>query len=160
MTDKKIPASSPRRRLLLQGSSAFAAGLAVPAFVRAQGSTPSPIGHLTPRTGFLGPMGEYAVLGATMAVEEVNAAGGVLGRKFELLTEDSVNPQTASTKAQRMVERDKVDALVGEISSASGLAISQVATRAKTLFMQTGCNSDRSEEHTSELQSLMRQSYA
>src|SRR3546814_10842650 len=65
-----------------------------------------------------------------------------------------------------MVERDKVDALVGEISSASGLAISQVATRAKTLFMQTGCNSDelrgknRSEEHTSELQSLMRISYA
>src|SRR3546814_20127937 len=77
-----------------------------------------------------------------MAVEEVNAAGGVLGRKFELLTEDSVNPQTASTKAQRMVERDKVDALVGELSSASGLAISQVATRDQTLFMQNGCNSD------------------
>src|SRR3546814_2554351 len=77
MTDKKIPASSPRRRLLLQGSSAFAAGLAVPAFVRAQGSSPIRIGHLTLRTGFLGPMGEYAVLGATMADEEVNAAGGV-----------------------------------------------------------------------------------
>lgn len=87
-------------------------------------------------------MGEYAVLGATLAVEEINAAGGVMGRKLELLAEDSVNPQTASTKAQRMVERDKVDALVGEISSASGLAISQVATRAKTIFLQTGCNSD------------------
>src|SRR3546814_3257752 len=109
MTDKKIPASSPRRRFLLQGSASFAACLAVPALVRAQGSSPIRIGHLTPRTGFLWPMGEYAVLGATMAVEEVNAAGGVLGCKFELLTEDSVNPQTASTKAQRMVERDKVD---------------------------------------------------
>jgi branched-chain amino acid transport system substrate-binding protein len=87
-------------------------------------------------------MGEFAVLGVTMAVEEVNAAGGVLGRQMQLLTEDSVNPQTASTKAQRMVERDKVNALVGEISSASGLAIAQVAKRAKTLFMQTGCNSD------------------
>jgi branched-chain amino acid transport system substrate-binding protein len=87
-------------------------------------------------------MGEYAVFGATLAMEEVNAAGGVLGRKFELLTEDSVNPQTASTKAQRMVERDKVNAIVGEISSASALAISQVTTRAKTLFLQTGCNSD------------------
>ena len=41
-----------------------------------------------------------------------------------------------------MVERDKVDFLVGEISSASGLAISQVATRAQKMFMQTGCNSD------------------
>src|SRR5690606_34169205 len=66
----------------------------------------------------------------------------VLGRKIELIAEDSVNPQTASTKAQRMVERDKVNAIVGEISSASGLAISQVAARAKTVFMQTGCNSD------------------
>src|SRR5690606_5252007 len=142
MTEKKTAAALPGRRLLLQGSAAMAAGLAMPALVRAQNTGPIRIGHLTPRTGFLGPMGEYAVLGATLAVEEVNAAGGVLGRKFELLTEDSVNPQTASTKAQRMVERDKVDALVGEISSASGLAIAQVAARAKTLFLQTGCNSD------------------
>jgi branched-chain amino acid transport system substrate-binding protein len=142
MTDKKVAVSASRRRLLLQGSAAMAAGLVAPAFVHAQDTGPIKIGHLTPRTGFLGPMGEYAVLGATLAVEEVNAAGGVLGRKFELLTEDSVNPQTASTKAQRMVERDKVDAIVGEISSASALAISQVTTRAKTLFLQTGCNSD------------------
>src|SRR5690606_18376590 len=142
MTDKKHQAAQPGRRLMLQGSAAMAAGLAMPGIVRAQNTDPIRIGHLTPRTGFLGPMGEYAVLGATLAVEEINAAGGVLGRKIELLTEDSVNPQTASTKAQRMVERDKVNALVGEISSASGLAIAQVATRAKTLFMQTGCNSD------------------
>ncbi|RTZ44544.1 ABC transporter substrate-binding protein [Candidimonas sp. SYP-B2681] len=140
MTDKKVAA--PGRRLLLQGSAAMAAGLVMPSLARAQTAGPIRIGHLTPRTGFLGPMGEYAVLGATLAVEEVNAAGGALGRKLELLTEDSVNPQTASTKAQRMVERDKVNAIVGEISSASGLAIAQVATRAKTLFLQTGCNSD------------------
>lgn len=142
MSDKKASAPMPGRRLLLQGSAAMAAGLAMPGVLRAQDTGPLRIGHLTPRTGFLGPMGEYAVLGVTMAVEEVNAAGGVLGRKIELLTEDSVNPQTASTKAQRMVERDKVHALVGEISSASGLAIAQVANRTKTLFMQTGCNSD------------------
>lgn len=142
MTEKKTAVSASRRRLLLQGSAAMAAGLVASAFVRAQDTGPIRIGHLTPRTGFLGPMGEYAVLGATLAVEEVNAAGGVMGRKIELLTEDSVNPQTASTKAQRMVERDKVDAIVGEISSASGLAISQVAARAKTIFLQTGCNSD------------------
>lgn len=142
MADKKVGFSVSRRRLLVNGSVTMAAGLVMPAIVRAQTSSPFKIGHLTPRTGFLGPMGEYAVLGATLAVEELNAAGGVLGRKIELLTEDSVNPQTASTKAQRMVERDKVGALVGEISSASGLAISQVATRAKTIFLQTGCNSD------------------
>ncbi|WP_237173959.1 ABC transporter substrate-binding protein [Paracandidimonas lactea] len=142
MNNRNNDTPSARRRMLLQGSAALAAGLAMPGLVRAQGSGPIRIGHLTPRTGFLGPMGEYAVLGATLAVEEVNAAGGALGRKFELLSEDSVNPQTASTKAQRMIERDGVHSLVGEISSASGLAISQVAQRGKKLFMQTGCNSD------------------
>jgi branched-chain amino acid transport system substrate-binding protein len=65
-----------------------------------------------------------------------------MGRKIELIREDSVNPQTASTKAERLVERDKVACIVGEISSASGLTISQVADRTKTLFVNTGCNSD------------------
>jgi branched-chain amino acid transport system substrate-binding protein len=54
-----------------------------------------------------------------------------------------VNPQTASTKAERMIERDKVAMLIGEISSASGLTIGQVAARTKTLFINTGCNSDQ-----------------
>src|SRR5690554_3188009 len=126
------------RRSLLKGGAAMTAGLMMPPYIRAQSKDPLRIGHLTPMTGFLGPMGEYAVLGARLGVEEVNAAGGILGRQIELLTEDSVNPQTASTKAQRMVDRDNVFALVGEISSASGLAISQVANRAQKLFMQTG----------------------
>ena len=77
-----------------------------------------------------------------MAVEEVNAAGGVLGRQIELISEDSVNPQTASTKAQRMIERDKVAFLMGEINSASALTISQVAARNKTMFMSIGARSD------------------
>ena len=141
MSDKTLPPDQANRRMVVGAMAAAAATLAAPALVRAQPNALR-IGHLTPRTGFLGPMGEYAVMGATLAMEEVNGAGGVLGRPFEILFEDSVNPQTASTKAQRMVERDKVDFLVGEISSASGLAISQVANRAQKMFMQTGCNSD------------------
>ena len=58
------------------------------------------------------------------------------------MLEDSVNPQTASAKAERLVERDKVAMIIGEISSASGLAIGQVAKRTKTVFINTGCNSD------------------
>jgi branched-chain amino acid transport system substrate-binding protein len=137
---KQSPVSRSRRQLVL-GATTAALGAMAPAIVRAQAG-PIRLGHLTPRTGFLGPMGEYAVMGATLAVEEINAAGGILGRKVEMLAEDSVNPQTASSKAQRMIERDNVYALIGEISSASGLAISQVATRAQKMFFQTGCNSD------------------
>ena len=131
------------RRGLMQGGAAAAAlgALGFPAISRGQADAIR-IGHLTPLTGFLGPLGEYAVMGVKLAVEEINAAGGVMGRKIELIAEDSVNPQTASTKAARLIERDKVVAIIGEISSASGLAIAQVAQRNRTLFFNTGCNSD------------------
>jgi branched-chain amino acid transport system substrate-binding protein len=130
-----------RRRSVIAGATAAAATLGFPALSRAQADVIR-IGHLTPRTGFLGPLGEFAVQAADMAVAEINAAGGVNGRKIELLKEDSVNPQTASTKAERMIERDKVACIIGEISSASALTISQVAERTKTLFINTGANSD------------------
>jgi branched-chain amino acid transport system substrate-binding protein len=81
-------------------------------------------------------------MAADLAVEEINAAGGVMGRKLEILKEDSVNPQTASTKAERMIERDKVACIIGEISSASALTIAQVSARTRTLFVNTGANSD------------------
>ena len=104
-----------RRSLIKSAAAATAAStLSMPAFVRAQ-SDAIRFGHLTPRTGFLGPLGEYAVMAADLAVEEINAAGGVMGRKLEILKEDSVNPQTASTKAERMIERDKVACIIGEI---------------------------------------------
>lgn len=131
-----------RRQLLQAGSAVGAlATLGFPALVQAQ-SDKIRIGHLTPLTGFLGPLGEYGTMGIKLAVDEVNQAGGVMGRQLELLTEDSVNPATAASKAQRMFERDGVTCLLGEINSASGLAISQVAARNQKIFINTGGNSD------------------
>ncbi|MGB9261798.1 MAG: ABC transporter substrate-binding protein, partial [Pseudolabrys sp.] len=131
------------RRSLIKtaASSAVLAGIGAPAIVKGQADAIR-IGHLTPLTGFLGPLGEYAVMGIKLAAEEVNGAGGVLGRKIELVMEDSINPQTAATKAERLIDRDKVVMIIGEISSASGLVIGQVANRMKTVFINTGCNSD------------------
>src|SRR3954447_11489035 len=131
------------RRTLLKGATGAAtlAAIGMPAIVRAQADAIR-IGHLTPLTGFLGPLGEYAMMGVKLAADEINASGGVMGRKIELVMKDSVNPQTASAKAERLIERDKVAMIIGEISSASGLAIGQVAKRTKTVFINTGCNSD------------------
>ena len=134
--------SSQRRNVLKAGAAlAGVSALGFPAFVHSQ-SDKIKIGHLTPRTGFLGALGEYAVMAVTLAVEDVNKAGGVMGRQIELLAEDSVNPSTASSKAQRMFERDNVAALIGEISSASALVMAQVAGRNKRIFVNTGANSD------------------
>lgn len=134
---------STNRRQVLSTGVVFAgtAALGLSSFANAQ-SEKIKIGHLTPMTGFLGALGEYAQAGIKMAAEEINASGGVMGRQIELLSEDSVNPQVAATKAQRMIERDGVVVLMGEISSASALTISQVAGRNKKLFMSIGARSD------------------
>jgi len=136
MTDRRSV-----RRNVLKAGAAGALALGLPAIVRAQ-SGAIKIGHLTPLTGFLGALGEYAVMGIKMATEEINAAGGVMGRKLDVMSEDSVNPATASTKAQRMLERDGVEFLMGEINSASAKTIMQVAARNKRLFLQIGARSD------------------
>jgi branched-chain amino acid transport system substrate-binding protein len=134
---------SSNRRSVLKGSAAMAGTLALgmPSIVRAQPSK-IVIGHLTPLTGFLGVLGGWAQLGIRQALDEINQAGGVMGRPIELISEDSVNPQTAATKAQRMVEQDGAVVLLGEINSASALAIMQVAQRNKRVFLSTGARSD------------------
>ena len=135
--------TSRSRRNVLQGGAAMAGAYALgfPAIARGQADKIR-IGHLTPLTGFLGALGDYAVLGLRMAEEEINKAGGVMGRQLEIISEDSINPATAATKAQRMLERDGATVLMGEISSASALTIAQVAARNKRLFMSIGARSD------------------
>lgn len=131
------------RRKVLQAGAVLtgAAALGFPAIVRSQPDRIR-IGHLTPLTGFLGALGEYAVMGIKIATEEINKAGGVMGRQLEVTSEDSVNPATAATKAQRMLERDGATVLMGEINSASAKTIMQVAARNKRLFLQVGARSD------------------
>ncbi|SNR54404.1 ABC transporter substrate-binding protein [Puniceibacterium sediminis] len=148
MTYQKRPAPkqpgttlSRRRALLLATGTLAAATLGAPALVRAQ-SGPIRIGHLTPMTGFLGTLGGWAVEGASLAAEEINAAGGINGRMIELMSEDSINPENGATKAQRMLERDGADFILGEISSATSLAISEVAARNEKLFIAVGPRSD------------------
>jgi branched-chain amino acid transport system substrate-binding protein len=131
------------RRTLLKTGAAFAgaSALGFPSIVSGQ-TDKIKVGHLTPLTGFLGALGAYAVLGMRMAEEEINSAGGIMGRQLEVMSEDSVNPATAATKSQRMLEQDGALVLLGECNSASALTIMQVAARNKRLFIQTGARSD------------------
>jgi branched-chain amino acid transport system substrate-binding protein len=131
------------RRTVLKASAAFAGASAIgfPAIVSGQ-TDKIKIGHLTPLTGFLGALGAYAQLGIRMAQEEINSAGGVMGRQLDIVSEDSVNPATAATKAQRMLEQDGAAFLMGEINSASAVTIMQVAARNKRFYLQIGARSD------------------
>src|SRR5262249_26380262 len=82
------------RRTLLKNAagSAVLAGIGMPAIVHAQADTIR-IGHLTPLTGFLGPLGEYAVMGVKLAADEINKKGGGMRRKIGLARNSSGNPQ-------------------------------------------------------------------
>jgi len=135
--------TSHNRRNVLKTGAAFAGAsvIGLPAIVRAQANKIK-IGHLTPLTGFLGALGAYAQLGIRMAQEEINSAGGVMGRQLDIVSEDSVNPATAATKAQRMLDQDGAAFLMGEINSASAVTIMQVAARNKRFYLQIGARSD------------------
>jgi len=142
MSRQKRQFSFNRRTIVKTAvAGAGVAAVGFPAILRAQSDTIR-VGHLTPRTGFLGQLGDYGFRASSMAVEEANAAGGVLGRKVELIAEDSVNPGVAVTKAQKLVEQNKVHFILGEISSGSALAIADQAQRYKILYLNTGANSD------------------
>jgi branched-chain amino acid transport system substrate-binding protein len=74
--------------------------------------------------------------GMELALEEINAAGGVLGRKLELVTrDDGGNPGDAVRVAEELISREKVDVLMGTFASNVGLAVSNLAAQRKMLFV-------------------------
>ncbi|MGD0660490.1 MAG: ABC transporter substrate-binding protein [Syntrophorhabdales bacterium] len=82
--------------------------------------------------------------GFRMGINEINAKGGVLGRKFEIFTRDEkFEPNLALSMAKELVMREKVDLLMGTISSASALAISSLAKQEKIPFFVTYSKSNR-----------------
>ena len=82
--------------------------------------------------------------GFKMGVDEINAKGGILGRKIEFVTRDEkFKPDVALSMAKEVVMKEKVDILMGTISSASALAISDFAKREKVPFFVTYAKSDK-----------------
>jgi branched-chain amino acid transport system substrate-binding protein len=76
---------------------------------------------------------------STLAVEEINAAGGVLGRKIELVfAETEANPEKGKTAVERLLFVDKVDAIIGEHRSEVALAVQPIIAENKKIFLSTG----------------------
>lgn len=101
------------------------------------------LGVISPASGNYADLGAAERRGITMAVEEINAAGGVLGKKVRMITEDTeTNPAAGARKAQKLIERNKVHFMLGAVSSSVAIAISEVAQRANILYFNTNTNSD------------------
>ena len=102
----------------------------------AAAQAPIKIGDINTYSGIGAPFtGPYRA-GVEMAVEEINAKGGVLGRKIEVLfRDDKGQPAEAVKHAQELVESDKVAMITGSFLSNVGLAVSDWAKQNKTMFL-------------------------
>jgi branched-chain amino acid transport system substrate-binding protein len=86
------------------------------------------VGEYASLTGKEASFGQTSNKGLTMAFEEINAAGGVLGRKIELIVEDDeTKPGESATAVKKLIARDKVVALIGEVSSGRSLEAGPIA---------------------------------
>jgi branched-chain amino acid transport system substrate-binding protein len=101
-------------------------------------STPIKIGVVTPLSGTYTPIGEQVKMGLDLAAKEINAAGGIAGRKVDLIYEDEeANPAVATQKAEKLFQVEKVDFLTGTVNSGSTLAVGQLAERNNKLIATT-----------------------
>jgi branched-chain amino acid transport system substrate-binding protein len=118
------------RRGLLAASSV----LAMPAVLRAQEATIK-IGFPVPLTGPYGTEAADQVRCAQLAVDQFNKAGGLSGRKAELLVrDDKLNPGEAATRTLELIEKDRVNFLAGSLSAAVQLAVNNVAKQRGILY--------------------------
>jgi branched-chain amino acid transport system substrate-binding protein len=112
--------------------------IAAPAMAQKKKSKPIKIGLLYSLSGLAAVYTQGTVIGHEIAAEEINAKGGVLGRQIEFVTrDDKLKPGIAVKEFRRMVTRDKVDFVMGVISSGVALAVSQVAKEMQVLFVDT-----------------------
>lgn len=109
----------------------------------ARGADTVKIVMLEPLSGPLQDVGERSVLGAQFAVEEINAAGGLLGKKVQLMPEDSqLQPEVAARKAERAVMPGGAQFIFHLTSSAVARALMEVAEKNKVIYVNFGAESD------------------
>lgn len=122
------------RRSLL-AAMVFSMLMAMPAGAQDE---PIRVGVIYPLTGPGTVFGSPALLGHEMAVDMINEKGGILGRKVVTSVRDSkLNPAEATAMTRDLIAGDRVQFILGGVSSAEGLAISEVANQEQTIYVAT-----------------------
>lgn len=144
MTNENGSGGLSRRTLIQAAAAAGALQLAPPFIIKARGEEPVKIGLDNPLTGTYAAPGKNELAGCELAVEQINAKGGILGRQVQLLVEDSTSGDagTAVQKARKLIERDKVNFLLGNVNSALSLAMASVSNEKGILHIVPGGHTD------------------
>ena len=133
------------RRTLVKSALALGAAQVASPFVRtARAADTVKIGSANPLTGTYAAYGKNENIGCQLAIDQINAKGGILGRKVEMLIEDSTSGDagTAVQKSRKLIERDHVDFLLGNVNSALALAMAQVSAEKGVLHIVPGGHTD------------------
>ncbi len=132
-----------RRTVLKAVAAAGVAQIASPFVIAARAADTIKVGMIDPFTGVYAAVAQNELIGTKFAVEQINATGGVLGREVELLVEDSANDVgTGVQKARKLIDRDGVQFLIGDVNSGIALAIAQVSNEKKVLHVVSGGHTD------------------
>lgn len=111
------------------------------AFTSAASAEPVKLGALFETSGFIASLGNPGLEGARLAVEQLNAGGGLSGQPVELVNVNTESDETKTvTAAKRLIEQEKVVAIVGPMSSGSNFAIIDTVQRARVPIIANGAS--------------------
>ena len=143
MSKPILSGSVSRRTILKAGAATSLLPIASPFIVSARGETPVKIGMVDPFTGVYAAIAQGEAEGAKLAIEHINKKGGILGRQAELLLEDSANDVgTGVQKTRKLIERDNVNFIIGDVNSGIAAAMAQVTAEKKVLHIVSGGHTD------------------
>jgi branched-chain amino acid transport system substrate-binding protein len=133
-----------RRSVIKAAAAAGIAQLAAPFVITARAAGEIKFGLDDPLTGTYAELGKNERIGCQLAIDQINAKGGIIGRQAQLLVEDSTSADTGTAvqKGRKLIERDKVDFLLGNVNSAMAIALGQVSNELKKLHIVTGGHTD------------------
>jgi len=135
-----------RRRAFIKGAAAAGAlQVSAPFIIRSAWAADTiKIGLCNPLTGTYAAVGKNELAGCKLALEQINAKGGILGKQAELLVEDSTSGDagTAVQKSRKLIERDNINFLLGNVNSALSLAMAQVSNEKGVLHIVPGGHTD------------------
>jgi branched-chain amino acid transport system substrate-binding protein len=142
---RAILAGGMRRRTLIKTvAAASVLPLSAPFILRARAADTVKFGWCNPLTGTYAAVGKNELAGSKLALDQINAKGGVLGKQAELLVEDSTSgdANTAVQKSRKLIERDGISFLFGNTNSALALAQAQVSNEKGILHIVPGGHTD------------------
>ncbi|MEJ8855173.1 ABC transporter substrate-binding protein [Variovorax robiniae] len=128
--------TTPTLGAAARGAAVALLGLCAFSYAAAQAGDPIKIGIISPMSGPNARYGAFANKGAALAASEINAAGGLLGRKVQLVSGDSqCVPSEGVAATQRMISLEKTPIIIGDICSSVTLAMQPLAEESKVLLV-------------------------